>query len=154
MCGANGGLVQCIMAETMVERVAAALERCLSAVPEDQARAAIEAMREPTRAMAAASIEPSDHFQTIGTATNCWVAMVDAALAERPPGGATPAWDSRTSPSVGGPTPCPTTPQPIGSSSAASPAVSGTEPQKSVDNLMSDLIVETALAWFPRWVRR
>jgi hypothetical protein len=47
----------------------------------DLARAAIEAMREPTRVMEIAGIEQS-HDDTPRDVTNTWRAMLDAALAD------------------------------------------------------------------------
>lgn len=89
------------MCESMVERVARAMERYADAGPwsyEELARAAIEAMREPTDAMLSATedvVTGHDDFACgDGTlylsypdfhdyAVNAWVAMIDAALNEQ-----------------------------------------------------------------------
>lgn len=89
----------------MIERVARAMYRSLDADPRfvgradltpehpgwaeycHQARAAIEAMREPTDAMIESArdyfprVEPRDRYAVI---SDCWRAMIDAALGRKP----------------------------------------------------------------------
>lgn len=65
----------------MVDRVARAIHTLRHNTPEQQARAAIEAMREPTEAM----VSDGDHsngWYRVGEeeAVLCWHAMIDAAL--------------------------------------------------------------------------
>lgn len=86
------------MTDNMIERVARAIwntkpgakihpwER-LGTVRNDylaEARAAIEAMRTPTEAMVRAGSEEFDPFVYGNTETDCWHAMIDAALKEKP----------------------------------------------------------------------
>ncbi|MEP0149994.1 hypothetical protein [Roseibium sp.] len=90
------------MAETMIERVARAMEPILfgglpdgqcgpataraRATAREKARAAIEAMREPTEAMVTigACREDQDHdiFEEGHIAREVWLEMIDAALKE------------------------------------------------------------------------
>ncbi len=78
----------------MEERVAAAIMRAYFSRPVDEqtginvsvadqadlARAAIEAMREPTEAMVSAA-----YFKMLRGRGGCWRAMIDAALGRLPP---------------------------------------------------------------------
>lgn len=74
------------MVESMVERVARAIamknegwtKNAKDYIP--HARAAIEAMREPTEAMAEAAESPNDYR---GTQYTTWRTMIDAALNEQ-----------------------------------------------------------------------
>ena len=63
----------------MIERVARAIVAADAMGSEAQARAAIAAMREPTRAMADAANRATD--DGAGNARTTWRAMIDAALA-------------------------------------------------------------------------
>lgn len=71
--------------ETMIERVARANHATEfasgGATPEELARAAIEAMREPTAAMIKAAAE----YALAEDAAGVWIAMIDAALKEKTP---------------------------------------------------------------------
>lgn len=79
---------------SMVERVAQSIAERRGIAPEQRsdgmmavfrmdARAAVEAMRDPTRGMiAAADDEDSDKYVARGRAISSWQAMIDAALAE------------------------------------------------------------------------
>jgi hypothetical protein len=75
------------MSESMIDRVKAAIaEKMVPAINaqapyakvmfEMAARAAIEAMREPTEAMG----ESADQYASMGMALKVWQAMIDAAL--------------------------------------------------------------------------
>jgi hypothetical protein len=72
----------------MVEKVARALSESRRrdglATWEDQARAAIAGMREPTRSMKSAAVMDADDEWHFGPheARECWQAMIDAALTE------------------------------------------------------------------------
>lgn len=70
------------MTNTMIERVAKALEKNLEGKEfssfEDAARAAIEAMREPTPKMIEAAQSTADPY------CESWPVMIDAALSEDP----------------------------------------------------------------------
>ena len=76
------------MSESMIERVAAAIcgEASWPSSSDNQkekfrtdARAAIAAMREPTKAMLDASLRPNESSGADGT----WLSMIGAALEER-----------------------------------------------------------------------
>ena len=79
------------MSEDMVERVAEAIDAAMSDAAGFEreraiagARAAIEAMREPTEEMAiAGAIGIGGHMPSPLDAADAWRAMIDAALQER-----------------------------------------------------------------------
>lgn len=79
------------MASDMVERVRLAIEKeqaskwnnLVACRLEDLARAAIEAMREPTEAMESAFFDAHSDAETFfAEPGDCWRAMIDAALQE------------------------------------------------------------------------
>ena len=80
------------MADTMIERVARAIRDVIPAgddYPTDAARAAIEAMREPTEAMMGDGADAGAHAVLNGelhpesrSVGLVWAAMIDAALKE------------------------------------------------------------------------
>lgn len=71
-----------MMAESMIDRVARALADNHEAPLQYQARAAIEAMREPTEEMLDAG---HIHAGTVDDAYVCFTTMIDAALKETNP---------------------------------------------------------------------
>ncbi len=72
---------------TMIERVADAIATVLMndgprADMQDVARAALAAMREPTRVMVAVAVHAHDDSTFAGARDN-WIAMIDMALREQ-----------------------------------------------------------------------
>lgn len=69
----------------MIERVAKAIHIQRNSTPQQQAIAAIKAMREPTEAMGEAPYRVEGYYQTEELQLAGWQAMIDEALSDGTP---------------------------------------------------------------------